>query len=760
MELAFLLFMVAGSFGDARSMSFVPEDFSDNVRERSNISLNEKEVAFKYDPELVVLNDEGVVLGDDLLTGKFALGSGAYVLSVDYKADDANGYAELYSNKALTEPFSEKADFIPDREKASVKVYVPFARSLHDIQMNIHYTGPGSLTVYAINLTEDVSYRWVPIAGYLLLFGLLDLILWSVFAVSGAGFRSYIRKHYEIPLLFGVVFLASLPDMTDFIYMGHDMRFHLARLMAVAHEISYGQFPVRMLTDMLKGYGYPTSIFYCDLFMYPFSLFYLLGLPLRMCWQTYVLTSNIITTLLSYFAFRRIAGDRGAAVTGTAIYVLSAYRIVDIYLRSAMGEFTALTFIPLVILGIWIIYYEEKESLEGWLYLGLGMSAVALCHLLSVEMITLFLVIFCLLEYRRTFTVYRLLSIAKAAMLTVFLSAWFIFPMLFSMRSISLSMYEHQHFIQAHGAYPVQIFNMFMRGTGVSAAGIHKEMPLSLGGGMIIALAMLLYVILKRDVTGDRKRQRIALVLSGVSLVFSMYFFPWDTIASITEGKLEALSRLARMVQFPWRFLEITTIVLGVTAAVILRELRKTEKKGILSEYKVWTGLLILGTVISLGAFYNPFVNEAVQGRAADESYMDDSIGLEEYLPEGSGRIIDLDHDVEIPKDSGAEAESYIAADGERRLTVSNAGAETSVLIPVFAYPGFKAEDVSTHEAIDIEPGSNARIKLLIPGGYEGTIRVYYREPFFWHVFEIISLVSALALISYLIYVRRKRNMS
>lgn len=748
--------MVAGSFGEPSGMSFTSEDFSDNVAGRTNICTDDEGAHFVYDPALVVRNDEGVVLGDDLLTGKFALGSGAYVLSVDYRTDDTNGYVELYSKDALTEPVSEKIKLIPEKSHVSGKIYVPFARSLHDIQMNIHYTGPGSLTVYGISLSEDVSYRWVPIAGYILLFAILDLMLWMLFAVSGAGSRRFLREHYEIPILLGVVFLASLPDMADFLYIGHDTKFHLARLIAVSHEISYGQFPVRMLTDMLKGYSYPTSTFYCDLFIYPFSFLYLAGLPLRMCWQTYVLAANILTAVLAYCSFRRIAGDRDAALTGTAVYVLSSYRIVDIYLRSAMGEFTALTFIPIVILGIWIIYYEKKESFEGWLLLGLGMSAISLCHLLSLEMIALFLVLFCLLEYKRTFTVYRLLSIAKAALMTILLSCWFIFPMLLSMRSISLSMYEHQQYIQMHGAYPIQVFNMFMRGTGASASEISAEMPLSIGGGMITALVMLVYVMLKRDDFGDRKRQRVGFVLVGTALAFSMYFFPWDTIASITDVRMNAFSRLARMVQFPWRFLEIATAVLSVTALVLLKELKKDDKKGTVSGYKVWTGLLILGTVISLGAFYDPFANGVLQSKVSDESFIEDSIGLEEYLPEGSGMVLDLEYDVEIPEGSGAKVESYEASGGERRLSVSNSGSEASVLIPVFAYPGYAAEDTFTHEKIDIEAGTDARIKLAVPGGYSGTIRVYYREPFIWRLFEIISLCSLIALAVYVFFVRRR----
>lgn len=741
-EVLFLLMMIVVSVGDAAIISFCPLDFADNVRGRANISVDDDGVSFVYDDSLVLYDDEGRALGEDLLTGKFAIGSGAYKVTVDYDSDGRNGYVELFSENWVTETVSVKINLENGRDRASAVVYIPFGRSMHDIQMNIHYNGPGDLKVFSIRMEEQIQYRWVPVAGYLLFFIVLDSLIWILFARSGKRTIRWIREHYEVPILFFVVFLASLPDMADFIYAGHDLNFHLARIIAVSHEISYGQFPVRMLTDMLQGYGYPTSTFYCDLFMYPVALLYLFGVPLRMCWQIYVLLINAATAVLSYFSFCKISGRRDVGIVGALIYTLSAYRIVDVYLRCAMGEFTALTFIPLILLGIWLIYYEEDKKNEGWLYLGLGMTAVSLSHLLSLEMISLFLIIFCLLEFRKTFTKRTLLSIGKAALMTVLLSGWFIFPMLMSMRDIGISMYEHQTFIQAEGAYPSQVFNFFMRGTGYSTAGTPAEMPLSIGGGMIAGIAFLIYAVMKQR-SGDKSRQRTALVLVILSLAFSMYFFPWDSIAGVAEGRFDVVSRLARMVQYPWRFLEITTAVLSLAVVCLLRHLKVNSEEGV--SLRLWTGILILGTLLSLGAFYDPFINEADITRAADEYYMDKSIGREEYFPTGAGRLMDLSQEVET--ESNVEVSAYESAKGERLLTLSNNGDASSVLIPVFAYPGYQAEDLDTKNSIAFTSGDNARIRLEIPGGYSGTIRIYYKEPVLWRIFEIISLLSAVAFI-------------
>ena len=87
---------------------------------------------------------------------------------------------------------------------------------------------------------------------------------------------------------------------------------------------------------------------------------------------------------------------------------------------------------------------------------------------------------------------------------------------------------------------------------------------------------------------------------------------------------------------------------------------------------------------------------------------------------------------------------------GERRLELVNNGDEASVLIPLFAYPGFHAEDLETHDEIRFNQGENARMRLQIPSGYSGTVRIYYREPWLWRVFEVISFA---ALIGYAIVI-------
>ncbi len=746
-EVLFLIFMITRAFRPASSVSFLSNDFTDNIHGRdSYISEENGSVNFTYSPDDMPTL-EGRPIGEELLTRKFSLGSGAYKLTAFYHSEGANAVLELKSDSRVTDMIAEGMKLDDAVDSTSSKFYVPFGSSLHDIQVDIRYFGPGPLSVSSVTLTEDISYRWIPITGYLFVFVFIDLLAYILFADSGFGLRDHIRGHYEIIVLCAIFVISSLPAFSDILYKGHDMDFHLARIISVSREIGYGQFPARMLTDMLHGCGYPTSTFYCDFFLYPFCLLYYIGLPLHMTWQAYIFAVNAATILITYSCCKKISGSRKISLTITALYVLSAYRLVDIFLRSAVGEFTAMTFIPLVILGIYSIYSSDDTQRPDWKYLALGMTCITLCHLLTLEILSVFLLIFCLMEYRKTFNVKRLAALIVAAVSTILMSCAFLVPMTLSMRSISLSMFDHQFYIQGQGAYPSQVFNIFMPGSGFSTIGTPEEMPLSLGGGILAALVFLVYMaIVSRK---DTRLRRILIALTLISLSFSMYFFPWDIPASVFEGRMPALSRLSRMVQYPWRFLEITTVVLCISA---LADLKLLEDK----TRRIWMAAFAFLTILSAGSFYNNFINDADWTRASTEEYLDASIGGEEYLPSGTGALSDVPLGIEVSPGSSADLISYEARDGKRYITASSLTDDTVVTIPVFAYPGYTATDPATGETFVTETGENQRIRINLPQGYDGTVQICYKEPSLWRVLELISAVSMICFAVYFIKTSRR----
>lgn len=241
------------------------------------------------------------------------------------------------------------------------------------------------------------------------------------------------------------------------------------------------------------------------------------------------------------------------------------------------------------------------------------------------------------------------------------------------------------------------------------------------------------------DLMRKKHELRTAFCLSTVALIMSAYLFPWDTIASLTESHLELISRLSRMIQFPWRYMEIVTAVLSLSAIMLLRTYKKNQPY----IYIIWVAVLTSGTLLSVCSFYNSFINESETLSAANEYFIENEIGLEEYLPLGAGIIEDMGT-VPMKLNGTVDISSYYSEKGDRYLTVANCSSDAIIALPIFFYPGYHAVDIDTDSVFETYESEDKRIALCIPKGYNGTIRIYYSEPKLWRFFETISFVSLL----------------
>lgn len=268
----------------------------------------------------------------------------------------------------------------------------------------------------------------------------------------------------------------------------------------MAAELSYGQFPVRIATTTLNGYGYINPLCYCELFLTLPALLYNAWLPLRTCYQVYVFAVTLAASIFSYLCFARISGSRRGGVLGAALYTLSAYRLVCVYFRAAVGEYTAMSFLPLVLLGVYEIYACEKPRFAHWAPLAVGMAALVQCHLISTELTGAFLLVFCLLRLRQTLRPARLLAWCKAAALAFGLSAWFLLP--FVSTTLSVDLQVNGDLVgkpQREGLTLMQLLNPFGPGFGGTSTGTSTDMSLTLGLTLLLGLALVVFCLFRRD---------------------------------------------------------------------------------------------------------------------------------------------------------------------------------------------------------------------------------------------------------------------
>lgn len=755
-ELAVLCTLIAGLFGAPYKLTLTPDLFENRFPDIAAEDADGLKVWNQIDfrsEEPITFSSQGQ-----------ALRAGAYEVSVSYfscQTPDAPTFNLL--NSAGTLDFS--SEMVPaavsfdtlrlddcHRTQTS-RLWVSSGAALQDLTATLTYR-QGQLYLYAVTLTEQPIYRLTRLFCWLFCFAAADALLWLLFARTGERGAAH-RRALRLPLcLLGITVLACLPLFSNYLYVGHDLDYHLQRITAMAAELSYGQFPVRLTTTTLNGYGYANPLCYCELFLLLPALLYNLWLPLRTCYQIYIFAVTLATCLIAYFSFGRITESRRLGLLGAMLYTLSCYRLVCVYTRAAVGEFTAMAFFPLVLLGLYGIYTKDKPRFADWLPMSLGMAAMVQSHLLSCELTALLLILFCLLRLRETLHPARLLAWVKAALLAVGLSAWYLVPFFLSTSSIPFMVNGPLiGKIQFQGLYLIQLFNPFYNGFAGADAGTNPDMMLSLGLPLILGLGLVVFCLLRRR---DAQGQAASILTTAagffaLTVFLALHIFPWDYVQT-TLGR--TAGKLAGLFQYPWRFLSLATVLLCLAVVMAVKLLTARDRRLGLTA----TVVLAAAALFMTGAMQAQMLNGQREVSYNVFSYENPTscIGVGEYLIDGTSAY----ETIWAQPKPGSDALHLVRYEKQRGvacLTVQNEGAEAAISLPIFNYGNYYAAD-ENGQPFSITSGENERIVLTIPAGYTGTIRVWYHAPDYWRSFEAISAASLLGLIGYAVLARRKRR--
>ncbi|MBI4991572.1 hypothetical protein HZB96_05795, partial [Candidatus Gottesmanbacteria bacterium] len=137
-----------------------------------------------------------------------------------------------------------------------------------------------------------------------------------------------------------------------------------ARIDQMAKSLISGQFPVRIVGELGYGFGYPLFNFYAPLPYYIGAFFNITGFDALAAAKIMFMIGIVLAGLSMFFLVKEIAGSQ-AALTSSILYMYAPYHAVDIYVRGAAGEFYALGFLPLILLGIIKItkpFYSSSPS--------------------------------------------------------------------------------------------------------------------------------------------------------------------------------------------------------------------------------------------------------------------------------------------------------------------------------------------------------------------------------------------------------------
>jgi len=613
----------------------------------------------------------------------------------------------------------------------------------------VNYGGAGALTVKNIELVHTNAGSRILIFLVVVFSALVNTLI-MLYCYMGKYRVEAERKlvWFGIPAL---AVLASIPLFTDYMIIGADAIFHWMRIEALARSIVCGDIPARIEEVWLYGHGYANSIFYCDTLLTVPALLRLLGFDMNVSYGIFVFLVNLATAWVAYISFRGCFGRRSLGMLGSLLYTLAPYRIYNIYNRCAVGEYTAMIFLPLLCYGFYLLFTEDihkKEYKRYWLIPVAGFSGIIQSHVLTCEITGAFVILLCVILIRKVFRRQTFLELIKVVAGTVALNLWFLLPFL-DMTVSDEYYFSHNagNTIQNRGVLPAHFIYTMQAAGGNSR--FHEQGLLDtepIGVGFAILLGTAAFFIARRlwEPGENEKRQDkaavVAFILGAAGLVMSTGLFPWNAI----QGAGKVTGMLVPMLQFPTRLTIIPTVCfvfVACTAAL------GVERSGNVLLKRGFSVLLCAGCIVfSLYQTNDTLLVKSGVMRLYSAQGMGHSAILGgEYLPLGTNGSFQY-HEAEP---SGGVTVSAYEKEGLNTLTelsVREEKGEHYVELPLLYYKGYRAQDMETGQRFEAVPGDNYEIRVMLPAGYQGTLRTWYAGMWYWRLAEAVSFLSFAAL--------------
>ena len=519
-----------------------------------------------------------------------------------------------------------------------------------------------------------------------------------------------------------------------------------------------GQFPVKIQPVWYDDYGYAVSVFYGDLFVYLAAFLRLLGFSLQNAYKGYLVFCNIATISIAGYSFGKIFRNPYIGAFGGFLYSMSAYRLVNLYTRGAVGEYTGMMFLPLLIYACVLLLDEDKKKeklKKGSIILGVSMACILQSHILTAEIVCMVLAGVVILYAKRVFCKEVLLAGIKAVAIALVLSAWFLVPFLdymlcgeFNINSIR----NNDILIQRQGVFLSQVFAMFDNAIGQSldlSAGTQGDFAQGAGLGLMLAIPALLVLFLmgyrKKE---EKKNQKLAVTASFVGLVMvgmSTIYFPWDTLCRVAK----IFQYIIVKIQFPWRFTGVATAVLALLWCAVVSYIWKQygQKKAI-----VLAAGVVLVMSLSAGHFMMDLLNRGQRIQIHSVTDMDSFVASgEEYLLVNT--VLDELKQENLFLADGIEVSDYMKAGTTITFHAKNAAERAGRMeLPLLYYEGYRAiatREDGTNIPLEISAGQNNVVSIELEAGMDCDVRIEFCEPWDWRMAEMFSAISLVIVIWY-----------
>lgn len=552
--------------------------------------------------------------------------------------------------------------------------------------------------------------------------------------------RSNNKIHFILLLILGAVLIVPLLD-TRYI-PGHDSAFHIMRIESIAESLRAGIFPVRMYVNPIQFWGAPVGIFYPSLFLYIPALLKLIGIPIEVCYNIFIIMIIYMGLFASWWGFSFLTNSKHIGLLSTALYISSGYYLLDAYIRNALGELSALSFMPLTIGCLLNLANKIKVPVKIYILTILSVTAIIESHILSTIFLVFFIFIYLLLQCRKN-SALILKRFSFIALIIFMLNASFLIPFFVSYATIPLSTV---HYIE----------NFYYSGL---KKVILLRFIINWNFGLFISCYYFLFITTRSFLKYHKCKQHhhyLLCLFTGLFLLFaSSELFPWDAFTLI--------SNIFKYMQFSWRFLGYSTLLLsacgGFGIYLLLCKIKNSPRKN----FYLLLSLLICSMNMIAFWYLNPAPTENIFKHATRKYYWNDMLPKLYHNPDFYDYVGYLYNDTDIAslinQKNHYHSNAIINNYQKKSTNISfdyYAKNDSEIILPLMNYPGYIVTN-QAEENIKIQENKNHMMVIPLPKG-NGKIRIHYEGLFAFKIADFVSLASLLIIIYYVFLIHKHNN--
>lgn len=531
--------------------------------------------------------------------------------------------------------------------------------------------------------------------------------------------------------------------LSDSIYLGHDTLFHLSRIEGYAQSLANGHIFPDIYLNKNDGFGYGSALFYCDFFLLVPALLYLSGLSLTTSYTFYIFSITLLTCFSIIYACKQLTTNPLVTYMAITLFLLSPYRITNIYTRGAVGEVTAMMATPIIIGALAKLFIFKKNATVA---LVLGLVGLLFSHNLSFALWCCVIVILVAINYKVILDHSNVLRCLIISPIIAFcLTTCFTFPLLEQTNAQQL--YLHYYATNSDLNKTAQpfwsLFNPFTMVNGHSGYSINFDQTLNVSLGWITTLLPLLHFLLKDTASKTMPYIKQITILGYCCLVLSTGIINFDLLPQL------------KIIQFAFRFISIALPMLSLSGAIALcnyfyypKYLKLTITCLILFGFAYQIPYRNIPISINSTTTYDQLLDGSiVDPYFGNSSYVRVEVAGADYLPIGGLNTKNMSHDViEVANNHS------IPISSDSQFTITSPGA---YILPKTYYKGYQVCDVANNCQL-VEKSNDGRcfVSLINPGAYT----IVYQKTTMHKLGIIISLMTSVVICVFIVLNRLLRR--